>query len=458
MGRMQPLRILGACLAVFVVLGALPPDASRASPPPGDALALAALRILEADYVDPVNVPDLLDAAVAALRQAAGLSDNALPGIPPGATVAQATSAFSAAFSRGAATGRLDATHLAYAAVAGMLASLHDSHTYFLDPARFREEQDTLRGAAGYTGIGVLLASVDEAGGGRFAFVAYVFPGSPAARAGLRRFDRIVEVNGWPLQHATVEQVVRALRGPVGTPAALSVRRGGRVLYVQVVRAPIRIPPVEAHLIASGVAYVKLFGFPRGTALRLREVLEAMRRRTEIHSLILDLRSNGGGLLLEASGVAGLFLPPGTVLGHVEERDHRRSTLRSVGDPLFPGTPLVVLINKETASSAELLAQALRDHRHTPLVGGKTAGALGGSTLVALPEGGMSVTVERITGAAGEQIEGVGVVPDVPVGLTAADVEAGRDPQLEAARSLAEGRSVSARGALEGAPGVGGRW
>jgi carboxyl-terminal processing protease len=432
--RTGTLRRAAAGAALLAVLVAGMPAPGRAA---ADSLVLAALHTLETSYVEPVDASALLDAAIAALRQATGLGEDLLPGIPPGTGAAQATAAFSSAFDRAIAAGRLDPRHLAFAATAGMLASLHDSHTYFLDPARFREEQETLRGAAGYSGIGVLLASVDDGTGGRLAFVAYVFPGSPAARAGLRRFDRIVGVDGWPLRRASVEELVRALRGPVGTPVALSVRRGDRVFDVQVTRAPIRIPPVEARLLAGGTAYVKLFGFSRGTTAQLRGALGTLAHRVDIHALILDLRSNGGGLLVEASGVAGLFLTPGTVIGHVEDRLHHRSTLRAVGEPLFRGTPLVVLTNKETASSAELLAQALRDEGRATLVGEHTAGALGGSTLVPLPEGGMSVTVERITGARDERIEGVGITPDRPIALTATDVERERDPQLDAARSVA---------------------
>src|SRR5579875_2350520 len=244
--RTGTLRRAAAGAALLAVLVAGMPAPGRAA---ADSLVLAALHTLETSYVEPVDAPALLDAAIAALRQATGLGEDLLPGIPPGTGAAQATAAFSSAFDRAIAAGRLDPRHLAFAATAGMLASLHDSHTYFLDPARFREEQETLRGAAGYSGIGVLLASVDDGTGGRLAFVAYVFPGSPAARAGLRRFDRIVGVDGWPLRRASVEELVRALRGPVGTPVALSVRRGDRVFDVQVTRAPIRIPPVDARAV-----------------------------------------------------------------------------------------------------------------------------------------------------------------------------------------------------------------
>ena len=204
------------------------------------------------------------------------------------------------------------------------------------------------------------------------------------------------------------------------------------------VRASIREHSVEARFIQPGVASVKLFGFPREGGSQVKSALQGLAAQAPIRSILLDLRGNPGGLIHEAVAVGSLFLPPQTVLSRITERGQAPSVLRTTGTPLFPNTPLVVLIDGGSASASEIVTAALKDHHRATIVGEKTAGALGGSVTVPLPErSGMSVTVERITTPLGAMVEGVGISPDVPVVLTVADMERGEDPQLQAALRLA---------------------
>lgn len=424
-----------ALLLAIAVLVAVPAvgahaDAANAS------LVVAALHVLEQDYVDPVDAVQLLNVATAVLRQGTGLGTDILPNIPPGTSRAHAIAAFTTAFSRAARTHTTGTTELAYAATAGMLASLRDSHTAFIDPASLREGRRQLAGRPGFSGIGVGIVSREDSAGARWIFVEHVFPGSPAAQAGLRRFDKIVDAAGKSLKNAPPVDASELLRGPAGSSVALTIERAGKLIRTSVGRAPIQVPPVEAKFLKPGVAYLEVFEFSRGAGRAARKALEALAAEGPIRSMILDLRSNPGGLIVEAVDVGGLFLPAGTPLARVLERGSPPSVLRTSGAPLVPRVPVAVLVNGGSASGSEIVAGALKDHQRALLVGDKTAGALAGSIIVSLPEGGMSVTVERILLPKSAQVEGIGVSPNLPVDLPITAMERGEDSQLQAALRL----------------------
>jgi carboxyl-terminal processing protease len=424
-------RSWGAAVIAAVLVPAL------VSPPAGAAdgsLVVAALRRLEAYYVDPVKPVPLLNAAVTVLRKATGLSARELPDVPPGTPETQAIAQFLKDARRAAQTHAMPQTPLAYLATEGMLASLHDSHTYFLTPAALQESQRQLRGAPGFTGIGVVITSRKDDAGVGWIFIDDVFPGSPAYAAGLKRFDRIVAAGGKSLKNVNARDASALLRGPAGSTVALDVERGTtRTLHVSVTRAPIRVPPAEARFIQPGVAYVRMYEFSRGAGSDLRKALEGLAAQHAIRSAILDLRGNPGGLIIEAASVSGIFLPPGTVVARITSRGEPPSLLRTSGVPLLARTPLALLVDGASASASEILAGAFKDYQRAAIVGEKTAGALGGSIVVRLPEGGMSVTVERIVSPRREQIEGVGVPPTLAVPLTVTDMEQEKDTQLQAA-------------------------
>jgi len=427
-----PLRPLLAVLLVAALLIAPFTQVQHASAADG-TLVLAAIRVLQEDYVDQVQSVPLLNAAIVVLRKAVNLGADALPEIPASTSASDAAAQFTADFSKAAQTGTVSETQLAYAATAGMLASLRDSHTFFLDPAALRESRRQISGNPGFTGIGVTIVSRKDAGGTAWIFVEDVFPGSPASDAGVRRFDRIIEVDGKTLKDVNVIDASQMIRGPAGSTASLVIQRAGRTVPISVVRAPIRVPPIEAKFVSPGVAYLKVFGFSQGAGRALRQAVTNLAHDGAIKSAILDLRGNPGGLIIEAANVGGIFLPTRTVLARITERGEQPSVLRASGAALLDKAPLVVLVDGQSASASEILAGAFRDYRRGTIIGEKTAGALGGSVTVPLPEGGMSVTVERIQTPKNTAVEAVGIAPDVSVTLTVADMERGQDTQLQAA-------------------------
>jgi len=423
--------LVGLVAVALLVMPLGPVGQARAA---DASLVVAALHVLEDEYVDPVHPVPLLNAAITTIRKVSTLGAGALPDIPSDATPEAAESAFTSEFARAAQAGPLPETRLAYVATEGMLASLNDTHTNFLDPKAYVESRQQIMGRPGFTGIGVVITSRKDPSGDSWIFIEDVFPGSPADGGGLKRFDRIVEVDGKSLKNANSVDASQLIRGPAGSTAVLTIRRGDQILNMSVIRAPIKEPPVEAKFIQPGVLYVKLFGFTQGSGRQLRSVLEGLAAQESVRSVILDLRGNLGGLVHEAVAVGGLFLPPRTVLAKIQERGQPASTLRTTSYPLLPRTPVILLTDNLSASASEIIIGAFKDYHRANIVGEKTAGALGGSVTVTLPEGtGMSVTVERILTPNGSVVEGVGITPDTEVSLTVADMERGDDTQLQAA-------------------------
>lgn len=347
-----------------------------------------------------------------------------------------------------AAAGRLTERELAFAAARAAATSLRDSHTGFITPERLAEMRRQQQNEAAFTGIGILLLSKD----GKF-YARLVFSGSPAQRAGLRPFDRIVAIDGVSTEGMTTDQVSSRIRGPQGTPVTLTVQRPGQPspVVVTVVREPIVVPSVEWAVAEGQLGYVRFGQFNQGASARLARALSELQQQG-VRGLVLDLRGNPGGFVSELNRVAELFLPRGVVVYTMESRDEgRRSYVTRTGPFLDPALPVVVLVDDDTASAAELLSAALRDHGRAPLVGLRTAGAVLVSVTFPLPGGaGLSVAIARMLTPRGEELEGRGLSPDVEVDLTAADLDSGFDSQLargreELARMARQSRALLVR-------------
>src|SRR5579883_2103512 len=249
--------------------------------------------------------------------------------------------------------------------------------------------------------------------------------GAPRDDAG----EHPLAVDGHGTDDLVSSEVQLLLIGAPGTTVHVTVRRGAEVFTVALVRASIHRPVVRSQMLPGGIGYLKLYGYPDGSAGAIREALSGL-LQARPRALIVDLRENGGGLVREFLATISLFLPPGTVVFREIRRDGIPRVGRTAGETIVPSAlPLVALIDLGTASNGELTAAALRENRGVPLIGERTAGELEYSTLEVLSDGSaVRVAYARIETSRGVTIEGHGYPPDFEVPLDPTSV---RDVQLE---------------------------
>jgi carboxyl-terminal processing protease len=303
----------------------------------------------------------------------------------------------------------LPADVLALRTVPAMIAALRDPYTEYLDPAAYR----LIRGETGrrYSGVGLTLWPV--AGGLGVAAV----PAGPARRAGLRPGDTVLSIDGRQAAGLAFDEALGRILGPPRTSVTLRVRRSGAERTVRLVREELSAPQVRFRLIeASGrrIAYLRLQSFRMGAASATATVLKRL-ERDGASAVVLDLRGNPGGLLSQAVAVSSLFLSRGTIVSlegaHVQ-RVVYRARMRG---PVAPRLPLAVLVDRWSASSAEVVAAALHDNGRAILVGESTFGKGLVQALRPLPNGGaLKLTTARYLTPGGTDIASVGLRPDVP--------------------------------------------
>ncbi|MCC5997262.1 MAG: S41 family peptidase [Oceanicaulis sp.] len=303
-----------------------------------------------------------------------------------------------------------DKAALIEAAINGMLTSL-DPHSRYLPPEAFQEMQSTTRGE--YHGIGIEVTWRDE-------MVTIVSPiaGTPGEAAGLEANDVILAVDGENMVGAGMDAVVERIRGPAGEPVTLMIGRDGMEPFeVTVVRAAVEVRSV-IYRMDEDLPYLRITTFNENTTERtvaaLRDLANA--EGGSLPGLILDLRSNPGGLLEQSVSVASLFLDRGEVVSTRgrDPRDTRRYNAEA-GD-MLAGAPIVVLVNAGSASASEIVAGALQDRLRATVVGLPSFGKGSMQTVAPLRggrDGALRLTTARYYTPAGRSIQGWGVIPDV---------------------------------------------
>lgn len=306
----------------------------------------------------------------------------------------------------------VDTAELESASVEGLLDALDDPYTTYLDADQLAALRDHNEGA--YVGVGIQVAGRNDA-----VVITRVFPDSPASEAGLAAGDRLVAVDGTPARGGALDAVVAKIRGPEGTDVTLTVRRPGDPPQPhELTRSRIKVPAVRSRIIerdGQKVGYLKLLQFTRGASAALRTETATLIGKG-VDGLVLDLREDPGGLVSEALGVAGVFLPEGTDVVTTEGRHSPRRTLRTSKAGLDVSMPLVVLVDRNSASSSEIVAGALRDADRAELVGERTFGkALVQSTRLLRDGGALKLTTARYLTPSGYDLAERGLPPDVAV-------------------------------------------
>ena len=299
-----------------------------------------------------------------------------------------------------------DQQTLERAAIDGMLKSLGDKWSQYLPSTGNKSFEESIEGQ--FSGIGVWIRS-DESGA---VSVAGIVPSSPAEFAKIQNGDVIESVDGVSTFNKPLSEVANLLSGESNTNAILAVKRNDELLSFNIKRIDLKTNPVRAKILNDGVISIAISEFNRGSARALRAALGSSGQ--EITGVILDLRGNPGGLLVEAVDVAGAFLNGGLVVEF-----HRSGQSPEVFNALGNGdsrTPLVVIVDRGTASAAEVVAAALQDRNRAIIVGEKTFGKATVQNSESLSNGAeIELTVGYYITPSGKKLDGQGIEPDIEV-------------------------------------------
>jgi carboxyl-terminal processing protease len=318
---------------------------------------------------------------------------------------------------------------LTYAAISGMLDSLDDPYTVFLDPRDKRQLTELISGG-NFGGIGVYIGQDDKT---KQTVIIEPIDGTPADRAGLKPGDIIVSVDGHPTRGLSLDPVMNLIRGKADSTVHLVIKRGTEAEHeVDVVRQEIHVPSVASRMIDGDVGYVQLFDFGETSAEELNAALDKLGNEGA-KAYLLDLRNNGGGLLDAAVDVSSKFIADGPIVSTID-RQGDMETRDADGDSITP-RPLIVLVNQYTASASEITAGAIQDTKVGTLLGVKTFGKGVVQTIYDLPgESAIKITTARYVTPAGRDINKKGIEPNIIVPMDPRLVGVvGKDVQLQAA-------------------------
>jgi carboxyl-terminal processing protease len=301
-----------------------------------------------------------------------------------------------------------DPKEMTYGAIRGVLSLLSDPYTTLVEPNPRSLEKDEHKGRFG--GIGVRVEKRNS------SFALIPEENSPAMRAGIREGDVIVAVDDVKITpDMEKEDVLVLIRGPVGSKVMLKIKREGEEIPFEITREEIKIPSVTWNLLEEGIGYCDIDSFNERTSGELEEALEALRKRS-IKYLIIDLRDNSGGLLEAAIDVASLFLESGVVLYERSQKGEKLHPVRGKMLVSLRDIPIVILVNGGTASAAEIVAGALKEHGRALLLGEKTFGKGSVQLIFDLSDGSsLHITSSIWLTPEGNSIEGHGLSPNIVV-------------------------------------------
>ncbi len=317
----------------------------------------------------------------------------------------------------------------AYIAINTMIASLNDPYTKFLDPKEFADETSSIKGSL--KGIGIQIGVKD----GKLMVIAPI-EDTPAEKAGLQADDEILEIDGASTKGITVDKAADKIRGKEGTQVTLLVKRKDMAPKVYTItRAEIEIKSISQKLptemkIPNDFCYIRLSSFiSRNAATEFGNILN---NNKDKKGFIIDLRSNPGGLLTNAIYISDMFLDGGTIVSTVDRDGYKETQRASTG--VYTRKPVVVLINKGSASASEIFSGAMKDNHRAVIIGEQSFGKGLVQEINKLPyDAGINITIQKYLTPNGTDINKKGITPDIVVKLTEDDVKNKNDLQLKKA-------------------------
>jgi len=329
------------------------------------------------------------------------------------------------------------ASDLMYGGFKGMCSAL-DPHSQFMDKAIYKEMKEETEGEFG--GLGIEITMKDQ-----FLTVVAAIEDTPAFKAGLQPGDRIVEIEGGSTKDLTLVEAVRKLRGTPGTTVQITVMRPGKkeMLQFAITRASIQIQSIkDTGVLMDKIGYVRITQFQEHTGRDFDKAMGELQKKG-IQALVLDLRNNPGGLLQVAIEVADKFIGGNTLIVYTKGRvSSQNIEFRSHIKAAYPDIPVMVLVNKGSASGSEIVAGALQDLGRGIIIGSTTFGKGSVQSVLPLPDGSaLRLTTAKYFTPKGRCIQKIGIAPDIAVAMTEED-----EFKIQVKRRLEKMISESPRG------------
>ncbi len=323
----------------------------------------------------------------------------------------------------------IDDKNLLYGSIKGLLSSLDDPYTVFFTPSEAKKFEEDIQGVFG--GIGAEIGIKKNQ-----LIIVAPLKGNPAERVGLKAGDKIIKIDDKETFGLTLDEAVRLIRGEPGTDVNLLILRDGweEAQEFNIKREIIIVPTLDWKILDNDILYLQLYSFnPNAEVLMYKAVLDGFVNH-RVKGLILDLRNNPGGFLDVAVNLAGWFLERGSVVVKERFSDDRERIFYAYGNAALAKVPVVVLVNKGSASASEILASALRDLRDVKVIGEKTFGKGTVQEVENLKDGSViKISVAEWLTPKGSKIDKVGITPDFEIEIKEEDLVHQRDSQLERA-------------------------
>lgn len=306
-------------------------------------------------------------------------------------------------------------------AIDGMVKSLNDPHSNYLSPKMYKTLMEQTEGS--FAGIGVVMGMDNE----QKIHIVGIMENSPGQKAGLQEGDEILAVDGVPVTQMAFDEVAAHVRGQAGTDVVLTIMRDNTNQDITITRDNIKLKTVGHKMLDNNIGYIQIVSFSEDTANEFNEAYNDLKNQG-MKALVLDLRNNPGGLLTTCVEIAKKLVPKGEIVSIVDKQGNKETYSSSLEAPEYP---LVVLINKNSASASEILSGAIQDTKAGTIIGNTSYGK--GSVQTILPmfeDDAVKLTIAKYYTPSGRSIDGTGITPDIEINL---DENATSDTQLDKA-------------------------